>query len=103
VVIDSATKISKDTKEMTIVETSGSGHELTQVVNDIRNVRMSDVEIDKSTNEVTIVSRILKRYTVCGMKMSVKLQGSVHITVIGVGVPMVEAIKLQRERKKELE
>jgi hypothetical protein len=51
-------------------------------VNNIRNVRASDVEIDKATNEVTIASGILKRDTICGTKMSVKIHRSVHGTVI---------------------
>jgi hypothetical protein len=67
-VIDSATKISKDAKEMTVVDTSGTRYELTQNVNDIRNVRISDAKIDKVTDEMTIVSGILKRDTVCGTK-----------------------------------
>jgi hypothetical protein len=46
--IDSATKISKDMKEMTVVDTGGSGHEPTQDVNNIRNIRTSDAEIDKA-------------------------------------------------------
>jgi hypothetical protein len=66
-VIDSATKISKDAKEMTVVDTSGTRYE-TQNVNDIRNVRISDAKIDKVTDEMTIVSGILKRDTVCGTK-----------------------------------
>jgi hypothetical protein len=42
--IDSATKISKDMKEMTVVDTGGSGHELTQDVNGIRNVKTGDAK-----------------------------------------------------------
>jgi hypothetical protein len=38
-------KISKDAKEMTVVNIGESGHELTQDMNDIGNVRMSDAEI----------------------------------------------------------
>jgi hypothetical protein len=49
-VTDSATKISKDKKEMTVVDTGGGGHELTQDVNDIKIVRMSDAEIDKTVS-----------------------------------------------------
>jgi hypothetical protein len=67
---------------MGVVDTSGSGHELTQDVNNIRNVRTSDAEIDKATDEVTIASWILKRDTVCGTKTSVKLHRSVHRAVI---------------------
>jgi hypothetical protein len=69
-VIDSATKISKGVKEMTIVDTGVSGHELTQNVNDIRNIRTSYVKIDKATDKVMIASGILKRDTICGMKTS---------------------------------
>jgi hypothetical protein len=80
--IDSATKILKDTKEMDVVDIGVSGHKLTQYVDDIGNVRMSDVEIDKTTNKVTIASGILKRNTVCSTKASMKLHGSVHRAVI---------------------
>jgi hypothetical protein len=69
-------------KEMTVVDIGGSGHELTQDVNDMRNVRTSDVEIHKATDEVTIASGILKRDVVCGTKTIVKLHRSVHRAVI---------------------
>jgi hypothetical protein len=51
-------------------------------VNGIRNVRKSDVKIDKTTDEVPIASGILKRNTVCYTKTSVKLHRSVHRAVI---------------------
>jgi hypothetical protein len=66
--IDSATKISKNMKEMTVVDTGGGGHELTQDVNDIRNVRMSDAATDKTAE--------------CSRKMSVKLHKIVHRALI---------------------
>jgi hypothetical protein len=78
VLINSATKISKDAKEMIVVDTGGSGHELTQDVNGIRNVKTSDAKTDKTTDEVTIASGILKRNTICGTKTSVKLHKSVQ-------------------------
>jgi hypothetical protein len=80
--IDSATKISKDVKEMTVMDTSGSRHELSQDVDGIGNVRMGDVEIDKAVYEVIIASRILKRNTICDTETSVKLHRSVHRAVI---------------------
>jgi hypothetical protein len=49
--IDSAMKILKDTKEMVVVDTGENGHELTQDVDGIRNVRTSDTKIEKTTNE----------------------------------------------------
>jgi hypothetical protein len=78
VLINSATKISKDVKEMIVVDTGGSGHELTQDVNGIRNVKTSDAKTDKTTDEVTIASGILKWNTICGTKTSVKLHKSVQ-------------------------
>jgi hypothetical protein len=57
--IDDDTKISKDVKEMTVMDTDGSGHELTQNVNAIRNVRASAAKIEKTTNKMAIVSEIL--------------------------------------------
>jgi hypothetical protein len=82
--INSATKISKDAKEITVVDTGGGGHELTQDVKDIRNVRTSDAEIDKAIDKVTIASGLLKRDTICGTKTSMKLHRSVHRTVISM-------------------
>jgi hypothetical protein len=51
-------------------------------VNDIKNVRMSDAKIDKTTNEVVVASEILKRNTIYGTKMSVELYRSAHRVVI---------------------
>jgi hypothetical protein len=44
-------KILKDTKEMVVVDTGENGHELTQDVDGIRNVRTSDTKREKTTNE----------------------------------------------------
>jgi hypothetical protein len=60
------------------VGTGGSGHELTQAVNDIRNVKKSDAKINKTTDKMTVASGIVKRNTVYGTKTSVKLHRSVH-------------------------
>jgi hypothetical protein len=51
-------------------------------VNDIRNVKTSDAEIDKIIDNVMVASGILKRNTVCGTKTSVKLHSCVHKAVI---------------------
>jgi hypothetical protein len=75
--IDSATKILKDAKE-----TGRSGHELSQDVNGIRNIRTSYTKIDKAVDKVTIASGILKRDTTCGTKTSVTLHRGVHRAMI---------------------
>ena len=64
------------------MDAGGSGHELTQDVNGIRNVRTSDAKVNKTTNKMAIASGILERNTVSGTKTSVKLHRSVHRAVI---------------------
>jgi hypothetical protein len=51
-------------------------------VSDIRNIRTSDVEIDKTTDKMMMVSGILKRGTIYGTKTSVNLHRSAHRAVI---------------------
>jgi hypothetical protein len=51
-------------------------------VNNIRNIRISDIKIDKTTDKVMIMSGILKRNILYGMKTSVKLHRNVHRAVI---------------------
>jgi hypothetical protein len=56
---DSPTKITLDTKKMTIVDLSGSRNKLTPNIYKIRNVRSSDTKVNKTPYNVTIMSRIL--------------------------------------------
>jgi hypothetical protein len=70
-----------DMKEMVVVDMGESGHELTQDVNNIRNVRTSDGKIDKTIHEVVVESGIVKEEH-CGTKTSVKLHRSVHRAMI---------------------
>jgi len=64
--VDSATKVAKDAKEVTIVDGSGSRHELAEDVNGIRDIRTSDAKVHKAAHKVAIASGILKRNTVSG-------------------------------------
>jgi len=61
-----AAKIPKNTKKVGVVELGGRRDKLNQYMDSIRNVGTSDPKIDKATNKMTIVSRISKRFTICG-------------------------------------
>src|SRR5438105_5531035 len=80
--VDGTAKITKDTKKVTIVDASGSRHELTQNVNGIGYIRTSDAKIDKAADKMAIASRIRKRNTVSGTETEGELHGGVHSTVI---------------------
>jgi hypothetical protein len=79
---DSPTKITQDTKKMTIVDLSGSRNKLTQNMYRLWNVRPSDTKVNKTPNNVMIMSRILKRLTISGFKVNIKLHGSLSSPVI---------------------
>ena len=62
----SSSKISKHTKEVSVVELGRSSNKLTQNVNNMRNVRTRDPKVDYTTNKVTIASQINKGFTISG-------------------------------------
>jgi hypothetical protein len=61
---DRATKIAKNTKEMTIVNSGRSENKLTQNMNRIRYIRTSDSKINKTPNKMAITRRVRKRITI---------------------------------------
>ncbi|KAK1610864.1 hypothetical protein QYE76_034537, partial [Lolium multiflorum] len=71
---DRATKIAKNTEEMTIVNSGRSGDKLTQNMNRIRNIRASDNKINKTPNKMAITGGIRKRITISRTKLNIKLQ-----------------------------
>ncbi|KAK1644053.1 hypothetical protein QYE76_061858 [Lolium multiflorum] len=75
-------KIAKDTKKMTIVDTSGSSHELTQNVDWVGDVRTCDSKVDKTPNQVTIASRVRKRITISGTEADIELHRSLDNALI---------------------
>jgi hypothetical protein len=48
----------------------------------IQNVRSSDTKVNKIPYKVTITSRILKRLTISGLKVNIKLHESLNSLVI---------------------
>jgi hypothetical protein len=79
---DGLTKITKDTKEVTIVDLRESRNKLTRNMYKIQNVRSSDTKVNKIPYKVTITSRILKRLTISGLKVNIKLHESLNSLVI---------------------
>jgi hypothetical protein len=67
---------------MTIVDTSGSSHELTQNVDWVGDVRTSDSKVDKTPNQVTIASRVRKRITISGTEADIELHRSLDNALI---------------------
>jgi hypothetical protein len=83
---------------MSIVDTSGSRHELTQNVNNIEYIRTSDANVDKTANKMAIASGILNRNTIYGAKTKVKIHGSAHKTVISE-TNMIDVMNVYALRK----
>jgi len=67
---------------MTIVELSRSRNKLTQNMHRIGNVRTSNTKVNKTSYNVTITSRIIKRLTISGRKVNIELHGSLISPVI---------------------
>jgi hypothetical protein len=80
--VNGSSKVPKDTKKVTIVDASGSKHELTQNVDNIGDIKTSYAKVYDTTNKMAIASGILNRNTICGTETKVKIHRSVHITVI---------------------
>jgi hypothetical protein len=80
--INGTSKVPKDTKKGTIVDGSGSRHELTQNVDNVGDIRTNYTKIDNTANKMAIVSGILNRSTICGTKTKVKIHRSGHRMVI---------------------
>jgi hypothetical protein len=72
----------QDTKKVTIVDLSGSRNKLTQNMYKVWNVRSTDTKVNKTPYNMTIMSRILKRFTISGHKVNIELHGSLNNPVI---------------------
>jgi hypothetical protein len=79
----SATKVSKNSKEVSVMKLGGCGDKLTQNVNSIGDVRTSDPKVDETNDKMSVASRIGKRPTISGPQLSTKLHGCVNYAVIG--------------------
>jgi hypothetical protein len=72
----------KNTKEMTIVNRGGSRNKLTQNINRIGYIGLSDSKIDKAPNKMAIARQIRKRVTIRSTKLDIELHRSLNSTLI---------------------
>jgi hypothetical protein len=79
---DRATKIAKNTKEMTIVYQGGSRDKLTQNMDMIGYIRASHNKIDKAPNKMTMACRIWERITIRSAKLDIELHMSLNSALI---------------------
>jgi hypothetical protein len=79
---DRASKIVKNTKEMTIVNRGRSRNKLTQNMNHIGYIGSSDSKIDKAPNKMAIAHWIRKRVTIRSTKLDIELHRSLNSTLI---------------------
>src|SRR4051812_18736528 len=79
---DRATKITKNTEKMTIVNSGRGENKLTQNMNRIRYVRTSDNKINKTPNKMAIARRIRKRITISRVKLNIKLHRGLNSVLI---------------------
>jgi hypothetical protein len=73
-----ATKIAKNTKEMTIVNRCGRRDKLTQNMDMIGYIRASDNKIDMAPNKMTKACRIRKGISIRSAKLDIELQRSLN-------------------------
>jgi hypothetical protein len=79
---DRASKIAKNTEEMTIVNRGGSREKLTQNMDMIGYIGTSDSKIDKTPNKMTIACRIRERITIRRAKLDIELHRSLSSALI---------------------
>jgi hypothetical protein len=65
------------------------------------NVRPSDAKVNKTLYNVMITSRYLKRFTISGFKVNIKLHGSLSIPVINKRSSIKKILNLFLLRQKE--
>jgi hypothetical protein len=96
----SLTKITQDTKNVAILDLSGSRNKLTQNMYRIWNIRSSDTKVNNTSYNVTITSRILKRLTITGCKVNIDLHGSLSSPVISKRSLIEKILDILLLRKK---
>jgi hypothetical protein len=82
------------------VDLSGSRNKLTHNIYRVWNARSSDIKVNKTPYNVTIMSRILKRFTISGCKVSIELHGSLSSLVISKRSSIEKILNTSLEIKK---
>jgi hypothetical protein len=65
------------------------------------NIRSSDTKVNKTSYNMTIVSRILKRFTISGHKLNIELHGSLSSPVISKRSTIKKILNILLLRQKE--
>jgi hypothetical protein len=65
------------------------------------NVRFSDTKVNKTPYNMTIASRILKRFTISGHKVNIELYGSLSSPVISKRSTIKKILNILLLRQKE--
>jgi hypothetical protein len=83
------------------VDLSGSRNKLTQNMYRIRNIWFGDTKINETPYNVMITSRILKRLTIGGCKVNIKLNGSLSSLMISKRSSIEKILNILLLRSKE--
>ena len=81
--IKCALDILENPKNSSIVNKMRGIHELTNHTHDMRNIQMSNSEIDQTINQLTIASSIRYRFTIQGCELYIVIEGSGNSLVVG--------------------
>jgi hypothetical protein len=88
-------------KKVTIVDLSVSRKKLTQNIYRVWNVRFNDTKVNKTPYNMTIPSRILKRFTISGHKVNIELHESLSSPVISKRSTIKKIMNILLLRQKE--
>jgi hypothetical protein len=98
---DSLTKITQDTKKVTIVDLSVSRNKLTQNMYIVWNIRFSDTKVNKTPDNAMITSSVLKRLTISECEVNIELHGSLSSPVISKRSSIKKILNIFLLRQKE--
>ena len=80
--IKCALDVSENLKNSSIMDRTKGVHELTNHTHGMWNIRVSDSEINQTTNQLTITSSIWYRFTIQGRELGILFQGSGNSFVV---------------------
>jgi hypothetical protein len=83
------------------VDLSGSRNKLTENMYMVQNVGSSDIKVNKTPYNVTIMSRILKRLIISGCNLNIELHRSLRSLVISKKNSIEKIVNILLLRQKE--
>jgi hypothetical protein len=88
-------------KKVTIVDLSGSRNKLIPNMYRVWNVGSSDIKVNKTPYNMTITSRILRRFTISGHKVNIEPHGSLSRPMINKRSTIKKILNILLLRQKE--